>query len=162
MKITPTHKSGLIAGAIACGLILGATSPVMAENEALIDAMEGYVMFADYQGATIRPEQIPAEQWEQMTVVDTRDAGQYAEDHIPGAINIEWRQILERRDKLPRDEMVLVYCNTGTLSAQAGLILRLAGMDNVRILQDGFTGFKAAGGFEANARAQEESQEAAE
>ncbi len=138
------------------------TGPAMAENEELIDAMEGYVMFADYQGATIRPEQIPADQWEQMTVVDTRDAGQYEEDHIPGAINIEWREILERRDELPRDEMVLVYCNTGTLSAQAGLMLRLAGMDNVRILQDGFTGFQNAGGFEANARAKEEAEEASE
>ncbi|WP_282097238.1 hypothetical protein [Guyparkeria sp. SB14A] len=41
MKITPTHKSGLVASAIACGLILGAISPVMAENDELIDAMEG-------------------------------------------------------------------------------------------------------------------------
>ncbi|MFW6021789.1 MAG: rhodanese-like domain-containing protein [Guyparkeria sp.] len=139
-----------------------ATTPAMAENEELIDAMEGYVMFADYQGATIRPEQIPEEDWENMTIVDTRDAGQYEEDHIPGAINIEWREILERRDELPSDRTVLVYCNTGSLSAQAGLMLRLAGMDNVRILQDGFTGFKEAGGVEANARAQEEAEEAGE
>ncbi|KTG16642.1 MULTISPECIES: rhodanese-like domain-containing protein [unclassified Guyparkeria] len=135
--------------------------PAMAENEELVDAMQGYAMFQEYHGATIRPEQIPAGEWENITIVDTRDAGQYAEDHIPGAINIEWRQILERRDELPTDEQVLVYCNTGTLSAQAGLMLRLAGMDNVRILQGGFTGFKEAGGFEANARAQEAVQEAA-
>ena len=129
--------------------------PATAENEELIDAMEGYVMFQEYHGATIRPEQIPAEQWETITIVDTRDAGQYAEDHIPGAIHIEWRAILERREALPTDEMVLVYCNTGSLSAQAGLMLRLAGMDNVRILQGGFDGFREAGGLEANARAQE-------
>ena len=137
-------------------------SPTMAESEELIDAMQGYVMFQEYHGATIRPEQIPAEQWEDITIVDTRDAGQYQEDHIPGAINIEWRQILERRDELPRDEMVLVYCNTGSLSAQAGLMLRLAGMDNVRILQGGFDGFREAGGLEANARAQEQTEEGGE
>ncbi|MFI9651655.1 rhodanese-like domain-containing protein [Guyparkeria sp. GHLCS8-2] len=136
--------------------------PAIAESEELIDAMEGYVMFQEYHGATIRPEQIPADHWENITIVDTRDADQYAQDHIPGAINIEWRQILERRDELPTDEQVLVYCNTGTLSAQAGLMLRLAGMNNVRILQGGFTGFQKAGGFEANARAQALAQEAAD
>ncbi|WP_372591766.1 rhodanese-like domain-containing protein [Guyparkeria sp.] len=151
-------KTLFAAPIVALALTAG---PAMAENEELIDAMEGYVMFQEYHGATIRPEQIPADQWENITIVDTRDAGQYAEDHIPGAINIEWRQILERRDELPTDEQVLVYCNTGTLSAQAGLMLRLTGMDNVRILQGGFTGFKEAGGFEANARAQEADDEAA-
>lgn len=142
---------------IAIPVIVAAviSAPAMAENEALIDAMEGYVMFADYQGGTIRPEQIPVEDWKNMTIVDTRNAEQYQEDHIPGATHIEWRQILERRDELPTDGTILVYCNSGTLSAQAGLMLRLAGMSNVRILQDGFTGFKQVGGFEANARAQQ-------
>ena len=154
------HLKTLCAAPIMA-LALAAT-PAMAENEELVDAMQGYVMFQEYHGATIRPEQIPADQWETITIVDTRDAGQYAADHIPGAINIEWRQILDRRNELPSDEMVLVYCNTGTLSAQAGLMLRLAGMDNVRILQGGFTGFKKAGGFEANARAQEEDKEESE
>jgi rhodanese-related sulfurtransferase len=54
---------------------------------------------------------------------------------------------------LPADRMVLLYCNAGTLSAQAGLGLRVAGMDNVRILQGGFDEWKAKGGFDANRRA---------
>lgn len=48
---------------------------------------------------------------------------------------------------------VLAYCNTGTLSAQAGFALRVAGYENVRILQGGYAEWKAKGGFEANARA---------
>jgi len=83
-------------------------------------------------------------------VIDTRDADQYQVSHIPGAVNIEWRQVLGRRAELPSDKMVLVYCNTGTLSAQAGFALRVAGMDNVRILQGGLNEWKAKGGFEAN------------
>ena len=90
-------------------------------------------------------------------MIDTRDADQYKTDHIPGAINIEWRQVLGRRAELPGDRMVLVYCNAGTLSAQAGLALRIAGMDNVRILQGGFTEWKAKGGFKANKIASEKS-----
>ena len=45
-----------------------------------------------------------------------------------------------------------MYCNTGSLSAQAVFALRLLGWDNVRVLQDGLQGWKAKGGFEAHQR----------
>jgi rhodanese-related sulfurtransferase len=88
-----------------------------------------------------------------MMVIDARDAGQFSKAHIPDAVNIEWRKVLEQRAKIPKDKMVLIYCNTGSLSAQAGLALRLAGYDNVKILQGGFEEWKAKGGLDANARA---------
>jgi rhodanese-related sulfurtransferase len=69
---------------------------------------------------------------------DARDAGQFAKDHIPGAVNLEWRRVLAERGSIPRDKPVLIYCNTGSLSAQAGFALRVAGYENVRILQGGF------------------------
>ena len=130
------------------------TASFAADNSA-VKAMEEYFDFSEYGGATILPEQIPAEDWKKILVIDTRDADQYKTDHIPGAINIEWRQVLGRRAELPGDRMVLVYCNAGTLSAQAGLALRVAGMDNVRILQGGFTEWKTKGGFKANKIASE-------
>jgi rhodanese-related sulfurtransferase len=49
--------------------------------------------------------------------------------------------------------MVVVYCNSGSLSAQAVFALRLLGYDNVKVLQDGIEGWKKKGGFEAHARA---------
>ena len=48
---------------------------------------------------------------------------------------------------------MLVYCNTGTLSAQAGFALRVAGWENVRILQGGLSEWKATGGLDAHTRA---------
>jgi rhodanese-related sulfurtransferase len=48
---------------------------------------------------------------------------------------------------------VLLYCNTGTLSAQAGFALRVAGYENVRVLQGGYAEWKAKGGFDAAAEA---------
>jgi rhodanese-related sulfurtransferase len=48
---------------------------------------------------------------------------------------------------------VLLYCNTGSLSAQAGSALRVAGYDNVRILQGGFAEWKAQGGVDAAEKA---------
>lgn len=86
-------------------------------------------------------------------VIDTRDAAQYAKEHIPGAIHIDWRQVLAQRATIPRDKPVLVYCNSGSLSAQAGFALRVAGLENVRILQGGFDEWKAKGGFDASTRA---------
>ncbi len=56
---------------------------------------------------------------------------------------------------MPKDKSVLIYCNSGSLSAQAGLALRVAGMENVRILQGGYAEWKAKGGFDANRRATE-------
>lgn len=132
-------------------LMLPAVS--FAADNAAVKTMEEYFEFSEYGGATILPEQIPAEDWKNVYVIDTRDADQYQKAHIPGAVNIDWRQVLGRRAELPGDRMVLVYCNAGTLSAQAGLALRLAGMENVRILQGGFNEWKAKGGFDAYKRA---------
>jgi len=57
------------------------------------------------------------------------------------------------RNTIPKDKPVLIYCNSGSLSAQAGFALRLAGWDNVRILQGGMDEWKAKGGFDAAAKA---------
>jgi rhodanese-related sulfurtransferase len=116
-------------------------------------AIEEYMDFTEYGSSLIWPEQIPAEDWKKITVIDARDAAQFAKEHIPGAVNIEWRQAVARRGELPKDRMVVVYCNSGSLSAQAVFALRLLGYDNVKVLQDGFEGWKAKGGFDAYSRA---------
>lgn len=68
-------------------------------------------------------------------------------------MNIEWRQVLARSSEIPKNKPVLIYCNTGSLSAQAGFALRVSGWDNVRILQGGFEEWKAKGGVDANEKA---------
>jgi rhodanese-related sulfurtransferase len=128
-------------------------------NAEAIDAMEEYLDFVDYGGATIFSEQIPAQDWKKFFIVDSRDAAQFNKEHIPGAVNIEWRQVLARRSELPKDKPILIYCNTGTLSAQAGFALRVAGYDDLRILQGGLREWKAKGGFEAYERALKSSQQ---
>lgn len=136
-------------------LVIGATSlPVHADDTpAAINAMESYFEFVDYGGATIFPEQIPKDEWKRFLVIDARDKDQFTKEHIQGAKNIEWRQILAKRNEIPKDKPVLIYCNGGTLSAQAGFALRIAGYENVRILQGGFSEWKAKGGFDAATKA---------
>jgi rhodanese-related sulfurtransferase len=139
--------SSLIIVAVAS---LSVPSVSYAEDKVAISALEAYFDFSEYEGGTILPEQIPAEDWKNIHVIDTRDAEQYQKAHIPGAVNIDWRKVLGQRSELPGNKMVLLYCNAGTLSSQAAIALRVAGMENVRILQGGFTEWKAKGGFEAN------------
>jgi hypothetical protein len=55
-------------------------------------------------------EQIPADDYKKLFVLDVRDAGQFAKDHVPGAVNIEWRKVFAERGKLPKDKTILVYC----------------------------------------------------
>lgn len=141
-----------LVAATAAALLLAPAA--QADNKDIaIEEMAGYLEFVDYGGGVIFAEQIPKDEWPKMVVIDARDAGQFAKGHIPGAIHMDWRQVLARRNEIPKNKPVLVYCNTGSLSAQAGFALRVAGWDNVRILQGGMEEWKAKGGFDAAARA---------
>jgi rhodanese-related sulfurtransferase len=141
-----------IALALACATF-SFTPAAWADKAQAIDEMEAYLEFVDYGGGVIFAEQIPKDDWKKFLVIDARDAAQFAKSHIPGAINIEWRQILAKRASIPKDKPVLIYCNSGSLSAQAGFAMRVAGWDNLRILQGGFDEWRAKGGFDAASKA---------
>jgi rhodanese-related sulfurtransferase len=144
----------ITALAIATVASLMLAPAVLADNKAaVIDEMEGYLEFVDYGGGVIFAEQIPKDEWPKFMVIDARDPAQFAKGHIPGAINMDWRQVLAKRSTIPKNKPVLIYCNTGSLSAQAGFALRVAGWDNVKILQGGMQEWKAKGGFDAAAKA---------
>ena len=110
-------------------------------NEAAIEAMAEYLMFQEYESGIILPQQIDQSVFEAVTFIDTRDIEQFEKQTIPGAMHIEWRQVLERMDDIPTDRKVIVFCNTGSLSAQAAFALRVAGFDNVVVMQSGFLGW---------------------
>jgi len=141
-----------LAAATAAGLLLAPAAHADKQADAT-DVMEAYLEFVDYGGGVIFAEQIPKDEWPKMVVIDARDAGQFAKGHIPGAIHMDWRQVLAKRNTIPKNKPVLIYCNTGSLSAQAGFALRVAGWENVRVLQGGMEEWKAKGGFDAAARA---------
>ena len=132
-------------------VLLAAAPAVATEKAKLIDELSGYLEFVDYGGGTIFAEQIPKSEYSKMMIIDARDASQFAKEHIPGAVNIEWRQVLANRSSISKDKTVLIYCNTGSLSAQAGFALRVSGWENVKILQGGFAEWKAKGSLDANA-----------
>ncbi len=135
-------------------VMLAITTPAMADDKSkLMDELSGYLEFVDYGGGTIFAEQIPRSEYTKMMIIDARDAAQYVKEHIPGAVNIEWRQVLAKSAEIPKSKSVLIYCNTGSLSAQAGFALRVSGWENVKILQGGFAEWKAKGGLDASTKA---------
>ncbi len=128
-------------------LVLSLAIPGLSQaSDPAITAMEGYFDFADYGGGVVTPAQIAGGEWKAFYIIDTRSPERAATGRIPGAVNIDWRQLLARRNEVPRDRLVLVYCDSGMLSAQAHFALRVAGYDNVRLLQAGMVGWKAQGG----------------
>ncbi len=133
-----TLKHLLLATTVA---LSAHAAPALAQDAA-IDAMQEYMMFSDYEASIILPRQIDREVFETALFVETRGAGQFEEGTIPGAVNIEWREALDRIDEIPQDRMTILFCNTGSLSAQAAFALRVAGRSNVVVMQTGFTGWQ--------------------
>lgn len=116
-------------------------TPLAAEGD-VSEAIQDYMDFATYEQGIILPQQLDKEVFEAATFVDTRSADQYEAGHIPGAMHIEWREIPGRIDELPETGMVVLYCNTGSLSAQATFAARLMGRENVLVLQGGINGWQ--------------------
>ena len=127
--------------------VLCLAAPVAADEEVVAEAVMDYMDFATYEAGIILPAQLDKSVFEAATFVDTRDAEQYEAAHIPGAINIEWREIPARLAELPESGMVIFYCNTGTLSSQATFAARLLGRENVVVLQTGISGWQETGAY---------------
>ncbi len=135
MKITQIIGAGAVA-------LAAFATPALA-NEDVIDAMQEYMEFSTYEAGIIVPQQITEDVFGDVLFVDTRNAEQFEQSTIPGAINIEWRDVLGRIDEIPTDKKVILFCNTGSLSSQAAFALRVAGRENVLLLQTGFIGWQA-------------------
>ena len=117
------------------------THSVAAEN-LIVKAMQDYLEFAPYEAGIIVPQQLTKDVFDSVVFFDTRDAGQFAKGTIPGARNLEWREVLTRIGEIPKDKKVVLFCNTGSLSAQAAFALRVAGRENVLVLQTGIDGWR--------------------
>jgi rhodanese-related sulfurtransferase/DNA-binding MarR family transcriptional regulator len=81
-----------------------------------------------------------------VTVVDVRPPEEYAQAHIPGALNIPLDKLKQRLKQLPRDREVVAYCRGPwcVLSYEAVARLREAGIE-ARRLEDGLPEWRRAG-----------------
>ena len=71
-------------------------------------------------------------------LLDVREEYEYQEGHIKGAINLPLREILEKKDTLPKDKDIYVYCRSGHRSADAVNFLKSLGFEKVHNIEGGF------------------------
>ena len=127
--------------ALSLCILVIAPAAARADEEPALDAMREYLAFTEYEAGIILPNQLTEDIFAAVHFIDTRDAAQFEAATIPGAVHIEWREVLDRIDEIPVNGKVILFCNTGTLSAQAAFALRVAGRDNVVVMQTGYRGW---------------------
>src|SRR5215469_9433595 len=80
------------------------------------------------------------------TVLDVRPEDEFANGHLPDALNIPLSQLERRLTELPPDQEIVAYCRGPwcVLSFEAVALLRQRGY-RARRLEDGFPEWKTAG-----------------
>ncbi|MGF1822732.1 FAD-dependent oxidoreductase [Vibrio splendidus] len=73
-------------------------------------------------------------------IVDVREAYEYEESHIKGAINLPLSEIRDRTDELPKGQPIYVHCRSGQRSYNAVLALKQMGFEDVYNVSGGFMG----------------------
>jgi len=95
-------------------------------------------------------------------VLDTREPREYAEGHLPGAVQLDWRDLVDDETRgllareaveahlaergVTRDRRVLLYCNTARRISHTYLVLRHLGYDDVAFYEGSLTEWEARGG----------------
>ena len=81
-----------------------------------------------------------------VTLLDVRPEDEFAQGHLPGALNIPLAALERQIARLPRDQPIIAYCRGPycVLSVEAAVALRSLGFD-ARRLEDGYPEWKAAG-----------------
>jgi rhodanese-related sulfurtransferase len=89
-----------------------------------------------------------------ILVLDVREPGEYAQEHLPGALNVP-RGVLEAKADLEyaareprladRSQPIITHCASGARSAFAADVLQLMGFTDVRSMAGGIQAWKALG-----------------
>ena len=80
-----------------------------------------------------------------VLVIDVRTPEEYAQGHLKGAINIPLSDLPLRIGGLEHNRPIIVYCQTGSKSAQASTILVRAGFTKVYSMEGGITAWTNSG-----------------
>ncbi len=80
-------------------------------------------------------------------LVDVRTPGEFASGHIPGALNIDWKnqdEFTRKIKAIAKDKTVLIYCHSGHRSGLAKKYLQEKGYTKIYNLETGIKGWKKA------------------
>lgn len=94
-------------------------------------------------------------------IVDTREEWEYEEGHIPGAVRLDWQELVDADTRgvrpgdelrtlladrgIPPGERVLLYCNTARRISHTYTVLRHLGFPNLAFYEGSLTEWEAEG-----------------
>ena len=101
---------------------------------------------AGYVGSNVLNGDIKVAYWNEAMnadmgrtfLLDVREPSEFADGHIPNAVNIPLNQIRSRLDEIPKDKEVIANCRVGLRSYIGVRMLVQNGFDNVRNLSGGY------------------------
>ena len=120
-KSTKILIAGIVVGVIVVAAV-GIKQHVTADQEG-----------AEYTSITMEDAKEIFQEKGDFLIVDVRRADEFAEGHIPGAINIANEDIVSSEPaELPdKDQVIYVYCRSGNRSKQASAKLAAMGYTNI-------------------------------
>jgi len=127
--------------------LLGALSRVGERNSAEIArVMATYFRARDEFEPVSRDELLVRLRTGTTAVLDVRPEDEFADGHLPNAVNIPLSQLERRLAELPAEQEIVAYCRGPwcVLSFEAVALLRRRGY-RARRLEDGFPEWKTAG-----------------
>ena len=115
----------------AIAIIGGADGPTSVFLAGKLTGGENQV--AEYTSITMEDAKQIFQEKGDYLIVDVRRADEFAEGHIPGAINIANEDIVSAEPaELPdKDQVIYVYCRSGNRSKQASAKLAAMGYTNI-------------------------------
>ncbi len=98
---------------------------------------------------------------EETVIVDTREDWEYEEGHIPGAVRLDWRELVDDETRglkptdqiedilaergVTRDRRILLYCNTARRISHTYVVLRHLGYEDLAFYEGSLTEWEASG-----------------
>lgn len=78
------------------------------------------------------------------TLIDVRNAAEYAAHHLEGATNVSYLEdgFLEAIEALDPEKTYLVYCRSGRRSVRACTLMKNAGLKNLVHLEGGINAYE--------------------
>ena len=118
--------------ALVCVLFAAASSVVMAMEE--VQAIRNVPRISIDELKTLMTSNA-------VLVIDVRDRDSYAKGHIPGAVNVDYTQVLEQADRFKNEKRTIVtYCACARemTSARAAVDLAQKGIPGAKALVGGW------------------------
>jgi len=121
---------------LALLIFLATTGTAVAQDVAVVDSQ---TIGGEELASRIEAEAAPV-------ILDVRSPEEFAEEHIPGAINIPYTELEDRYEELgiEASDEIVVYCRTGRRAGIAEAELAELGFTNLRDLEGHIEAWKKA------------------